>query len=78
MIMPFYEAVVQFVIVKIGDSLLINVYFPCQGTADRLTVCDDMLCEIAGWRERFSECQCIIAGDFNNVTWIATMSWLSI
>jgi len=45
---------------------------------DRLTVCDDMLCEIAGWRERFSECQCIIAGDFNNVTWIATMSWLSI
>jgi len=52
-------------VVKIGDSLLINVYFPCQGTADRLAVCDDMLCEIAGLCERFPACQYIIAGDFN-------------
>jgi len=43
----------RFVIIKIGDLLIVNVYFPCQGTADRIAICEDMICEIGRWCERF-------------------------
>ena len=55
----------RFAIVRIGDILLVNVYFPCRGTADRLAACEDLLCEIDYWREQYNWCHCVIAGDFN-------------
>jgi len=55
----------RFVIVKILDYLLIDIYLPCSGTADREDICADLLDVISTWRERFCDCRCIIGGDFN-------------
>jgi len=57
----------RFNIVKIFDRLFINVYFPCSGSNNRLTTCSDLLADIWSWRERYSDCECVIAGDFNTV-----------
>jgi len=55
----------RFVIVKVGDLLCINVYFPCVGTVDRQLICEEMLSDIYSWRFRYPECGCVIGGDFN-------------
>ena len=47
--------------------LLINVYLPCSGSNNRLIICSDLLADIWSWRERYSDCECAIAGDFNTV-----------
>ena len=57
----------RFNIVKVFNRLFVNVYFPCSGTANRLTLYTDLLADIWAWREHFSDCECIIAGDFNTV-----------
>ena len=33
----------RFVIVKVANFLIINVYLPCVGTGDRLLICEDIL-----------------------------------
>ena len=57
----------RYVIIKIGNLVLINVYFPCSGTKDRVVLCEEMLAEISSWCESFYRpmCQYVIAGDFN-------------
>jgi len=55
----------RFVIVKIGRHLFVNVYFPCSGTVDRLVVYENVLSDIAEWYDRYRDCECVIAGDFN-------------
>ena len=55
----------RFVIIKIFNYLLVNVYFPCSGTDNRLAVCADLLTDIWSWRDYYRDCKCIIAGDFN-------------
>jgi len=45
--------------------LFSNVYFPCSGTANRLTIYENLLSGIEVWRDRYNDCGCIIAGDFN-------------
>ena len=55
----------RFVIVKIFNYLFINVYLPCSGTENRLTACVDLLADIWSWRDYYSDCRCVIAGDFN-------------
>ena len=55
----------RYAIIRIANYILINVYMPCSGTPDRLLICDDLLADIWSWRERYKDCQCIIAGDFN-------------
>ena len=55
----------RFVVVKIADKLLVNVYLPCQGTPDRVVMCEDLLAQISSWCERYSGCELVIAGDFN-------------
>jgi len=57
----------RFNIVKIFDRLIVNVYLPCSGSSNRLIVCSDLLADIWSWRERYSDCECVIAGDFNTV-----------
>jgi exonuclease III len=52
-------------IVKVGDSIFANVYFPCDGTADRLLVCSDLLAILRSWTDEFPLCQHVIGGDFN-------------
>jgi endonuclease/exonuclease/phosphatase family metal-dependent hydrolase len=53
------------VILRISNYVIINLYLPCAGTTDRLLICEDLLGDIWSWRERYANCACIIAGDFN-------------
>jgi len=55
----------RYVIVKVADLILVNVYLPCAGSKDRLLICDDILVDLWSWREHFADCQIVIAGDFN-------------
>ena len=36
----------RYVIVIVGDMLLINVYVPCAGTADRQFIYDEVFCNL--------------------------------
>ena len=54
----------RFVIIKIYNYLIVNVYFPCSGTDNRLAVCADLLTDIWSWRDYYRDCKCIIAGDY--------------
>jgi endonuclease/exonuclease/phosphatase family metal-dependent hydrolase len=55
----------RFVVVRVGDLICINVYFPCVGTVSRQLICEDMLSEICSWRCKYAEYNCVIGGDFN-------------
>ena len=55
----------RFVVIKVFNILLVNVYCPCSGTADRSLIYECLLSDIMTWRNRFSDCECVIAGDFN-------------
>jgi len=55
----------QFVIVKVTNFLIINVYLPCVGTGDRLLICEDILENIWSLCECYPSCEYLIAGDFN-------------
>jgi hypothetical protein len=55
----------RYVILRISNYVIINIYLPCIGTADRLLICEDLFIDIWSWRERYANCACIIAGDFN-------------
>ena len=55
----------RYSIVRVANYFIVNVYLPCVGTSDRLLICDDVFENIMAWRERYSMCECIIAGDFN-------------
>jgi len=54
----------HFVSVKVGQYLFVNVYFPCSGTADRFIVYENLLSDIATWRNSYHDCEWVIAGDF--------------
>ena len=49
----------RIVIIKVGDLLCINVYFPCVGTVDRQLICEEILSDIYSWRYKYPECGCI-------------------
>ena len=55
----------RYVIVKIANFLIINVYLPCHGTANRLSICEDLVNDISSWCHQFQDCKYIVAGDFN-------------
>ena len=40
---------------------------PCSGSNNRLIVSSDLLADIWSWRERYSDCECVIAGDYYTV-----------
>jgi len=52
-------------IVRVGEVIVVNVYLPCVGTTNREIICQDLLADIVSWRERFPECDWLLAGDFN-------------
>ena len=37
------------VIVIVGDLVIVNVYFPCVGTDDRLNICDEVVNSLLPW-----------------------------
>ena len=55
----------RFIVVKIGDLLLFNVYLPCVGTDDRSLICSNVLIEICAWWQQYPLCGCVTGGDFN-------------
>ena len=55
----------RYVIIQVGDCLIVNVYLPCVGSANRQLICDEILTEIGVWCQRFDKCKIIIAGDYN-------------
>ena len=54
----------RFVIIRVGDIVCINVYFPCSETRDRNLLYSDLLNDVWSWRSQYTECGCEI-GDFN-------------
>ena len=55
----------RFNVIKIGNCLFINVYLPCDGTKDRMFICETLLADIFTWRQQYCDLDCFIAGDFN-------------
>jgi len=59
----------RYVIVKVGDCIIINIYLTCVGSINLEllcdALCDDFFAEIDAWCQRYSDCNIIIAGDFN-------------
>jgi len=51
----------RYVIVIVGNSLIINVYFLCVGTADRLLVCEELMDNLTLWVQRYPS----HSGDFH-------------
>ena len=50
-------------IIKVLNCLIVNVYLPCVGTADRLLLCIDIFADIQSWCDKYSSCDVIVAGD---------------
>ena len=55
----------RFSVVKVLNCLFINVYFPCVGSLDRLSLCNDIIDNICSWLAQYRDCECLICGDFN-------------
>ena len=55
----------RYVLVKVHNYVLANIYLPCTGTADRLSICQDVVNEIWSWCDKFTNYHLIVAGDFN-------------
>ena len=59
------HAAERFIVLKVSDTLFINVYLPCQGTKDRNFICQEVFDQILCWRSKYNDCSCLIGGDFN-------------
>jgi Reverse transcriptase (RNA-dependent DNA polymerase) len=55
----------RLVVIKIGNVLICNVYFPCVGTSNRDAITEKLCFEIDGWLDRYRQCAYIVGGDFN-------------
>jgi len=55
----------RYAIIRLFNYLIVNVYFPCSGTADRELICDALLVEIGSWCDQYNSCDIILAGDLN-------------
>ena len=55
----------RLVVVKLCNLLLFNVYLPCVGTENRDLLTDGLCDQMDDWVDKYSDCDCIIGGDFN-------------
>ena len=55
----------RYVIIRLANYIIVNVYLPCVGSADRMLVCEDMLSSISVHCDNFPQCKFIMGGDFN-------------
>ena len=56
----------RYVILRVANYLIVNVYMPRVGTVVRqMIICDDILSIVGDYCERHSDCVPIIAGDCN-------------
>ncbi len=52
--------------VVIADIVLFSLYLPCAGTADRLSLCVELLNEMWSTTEQYPDKICVIGGDLNS------------
>ena len=43
----------RYVVIRVANYLLVNVYLPCVGSNDRLLICDDVVMNISAWCDIF-------------------------
>jgi len=55
----------RFVVVAVGMLLIINVYLPCSGTADRIIVYEHVLNSLLACVIEYPNHKIVIGGDFN-------------
>ena len=55
----------RYVVIRVGNLLICNVYLPCVGTADRIDIVEDIFQDLWSWRLKYLDCTIIIGGDFN-------------
>ena len=55
----------RYIIIMIDSFVIINVYLPCNGTPNRLNLCNTVLNEIYSLCEQYKHCKFIFGGDFN-------------
>jgi len=55
----------RYVLVKISDYAILNMYLPCIGTTDRVLIIDDILREVETFIENMSNITVIVGGDIN-------------
>ena len=55
----------RFIIVAIGNLIIVNVHLPCAGTADRLFVVEELFTSLLDWIPRDCGKVVLIGGDFN-------------
>jgi len=54
-----------YMVIKVCDCIIVDIYLPCTGSANRELICEETLAEISGWCQRYNDCNVVIAGDFN-------------
>jgi len=57
----------RYVIVAVGDLLVINVYFPCTGTNNRLFILEEIIEDLKSWMFKHPHRRIVLGGDFNTV-----------
>ena len=55
----------RYVIVTVGDLLIINVYLPCAGSVNRSLICQDILENLVLWIDKYPNMSVIFGGDLN-------------
>jgi len=55
----------RYIVIAIDNLLLVNVYFPCNGTPQRDLICEEILDNLQYWKSKYPNYNCIIGGDFN-------------
>jgi len=55
----------RFVIVIVGNLLIVNVYMPCSGTVDRLNVLEEILNNVLPWIHIYPDHKVVFGGDIN-------------
>ena len=56
----------RYVIVSVGRCLFVNLYMPCVGTADRLSIIEETLNDVCEWLLKYRDSVIVVGGDFNS------------
>jgi hypothetical protein len=55
----------RFAIICIGDIIIVSVYLPCAGTANREFMCDEIINDINYWIDEYPQNKIVLGGDLN-------------
>ena len=55
----------RYVIIKVCDYLIVDLYLPCASTIDRQLIVENTLADVISQIETFPACRLLVGGDFN-------------